>query len=222
MFKLVSKQSPKKYIEQARTLRVDSTVASSISDAMLESGDSFSIVAARGISTVYAGDLSGEGLLGSQGAAFLTLEYKSTSHTAYVKNGATGELIMMLVREARDNSWHEEGKSYARFGNATEARLWSNGRPVGVNYSESLMDVAPRSFSQEKAQMGASMIEVIKEKVGNSIRLFKQKGDGSRGMEIAAYTKVKNGPAVFRLVSKDVLDPVVAVAMSWFTAIDNK
>ncbi|GJP74575.1 hypothetical protein CLOP_g5134 [Closterium sp. NIES-67] len=184
MFKLVSKQSPKKYIEQARTLRVDSTVASSISDAMLESGDSFSIVAARGISTVYAGDLSGEGLLGSQGAAFLTLEYKSTSHTAYVKNGATGELIMMLVREARDNSWHEEGKSYARFGNATEARLWSNGRPVGVNYSESLMDVAPRSFSQEKAQMGASMIEVIKEKVGNSIRLFKQKGDGSRAWRL--------------------------------------
>eukprot|EP00475_Leptophrys_vorax_P032313 TRINITY_DN4973_c0_g1_i2.p1 TRINITY_DN4973_c0_g1~~TRINITY_DN4973_c0_g1_i2.p1 ORF type:complete len:223 (-),score=15.11 TRINITY_DN4973_c0_g1_i2:207-875(-) len=222
MFKLITKQSPKKYVEQARTLRVDSTTLKCLGETLLETGESFSVVTTRGISSVYSGDLSADGVAGGQGVPLVTMEYKTSAHTAYVKNGNTGELIMMLIREPRDNSWHEEGKTYARFGNATEARLWFNGRPVGVNYSETLVDIAPKAPSEEKAQMGASMIELVKEKVGNSLRLYKLKGDGSKGTELAAYTRVKNGPAVFRLLAKDVLDPVVAIVMAWFTTIDNK
>ena len=50
---------------------------------------------------------------------------------------------MMLVRELNDEPFHTEGKAYVRFGGATEGRLWCNGRPVGVNYSATLLDVAP-------------------------------------------------------------------------------
>eukprot|EP00475_Leptophrys_vorax_P032312 TRINITY_DN4973_c0_g1_i1.p1 TRINITY_DN4973_c0_g1~~TRINITY_DN4973_c0_g1_i1.p1 ORF type:complete len:133 (-),score=1.84 TRINITY_DN4973_c0_g1_i1:141-539(-) len=85
MFKLITKQSPKKYVEQARTLRVDSTTLKCLGETLLETGESFSVVTTRGISSVYSGDLSADGVAGGQGVPLVTMEYKTSAHTAYVK-----------------------------------------------------------------------------------------------------------------------------------------
>lgn len=75
--------------------------------------------------------------------------------------------------------------------------------------------------SEERSQTGASLVELYKEKQGNSIRLFKRKGNGEKGEEIAAFTKLRQGTGslcVFSLQKTDVVDPVVCLVMAWFTA----
>ena len=69
---------------------------------------------------------------------------------------------------------------------------------------------------------GAALVELVKQRAGNSVRLFKRKGDGSAGIEIGTFTRVRNGPSVFNLVVTDLVEPLVALTLAWYNMIDEK
>lgn len=220
MFKFLGGQSKKSYIEQARVIRADVASLKAIVDGMLEAGNTFTLLHGRNGMHVYPGDFTGGSAADSTGGPVLVLEYKSSHHCAYIKNGS-GELLMMLVREKAEDAYFDQTRRYASFGAQTEGRLYLNGSPVGVNYSNTAMDVAPKVTSEERSQTGASLVELYKEKQGNSLRLYKRKGNGEKGTEVAAFSRVKQGSGsmcVFSLMVTDFVDPVVCLVMAWFAA----
>lgn len=224
MFKFLGKQTPKRVVEEAKSIKVDKERLQERTSAFIQDGPSYTVITSGGKRTVYSGDLSTQGpKVAPQGPPLLVFEYKSSHHAAAVKNGDTGEVLMMLVREPDEEQWHDPSKgTYVAIGGNTQGRLYLNGSPVGVNYSKQLMDVAPRVSVGERAELGATLVECVKVKKGNSVSLHKRKGNGSVGAEVAAFTKLKGGISVFNLIDPEVVDPIVAITMLWYNTIDEE
>lgn len=174
---------------------------------------------------VFAGDLSAEDIsVVSQIRPLVSLEYKASSHTAVVKHGVTGDVLMMLVRETTDDPWYSDGSGYrCAFGAATEPRLYANGRPVAVVLGKQFLDAAPspQVNGAERPQLGASMVELVRKREGSSVMFHRRKKDNTRGSQVAIYNKVRGTSAVFKLTVDNVVDPIVLLVMAWFVTFEE-
>eukprot|EP00850_Spirogloea_muscicola_P015734 SM000123S25846 [mRNA] locus=s123:232668:233996:- [translate_table: standard] len=168
---------------------------------------------------VYAGDVSAEGAAElNQLKPLLYLEHHPSTRSASIKDGATGEVIMLLVREHNDYPWHSGDNYRCSVGGATEVRLYANGRPVGVQFVKDRLFAALSSQidGSERPTLGPSMVELQKSKNGNSFVFTAKKREGEPGEEVGTYLGVKSS-AVLRLRGTTGVDPIVLIVLSWFS-----
>lgn len=230
MGQMLTKQSPKIVVEQARALKVDPLVLAAVRDNIWQAGNSMTLIPSRGSMlpdrNAYSGDLSKENVYAiCQVRPLLSFEYRSSHHTAIVKHGLTGEVLMMLVREPSDNQWFGENRSVG-CGGETEARLYANGSPIGVDISTEFLDVIPppvediRVIGREVT--GASMTELmkVKDKEKRRLVLYRKKDDGTQGSALAAYTKIRKRMGVFRILDPEAIDPIASLALAWYNTIE--
>eukprot|EP00270_Netrium_digitus_P011798 TRINITY_DN376_c0_g1_i1.p1 TRINITY_DN376_c0_g1~~TRINITY_DN376_c0_g1_i1.p1 ORF type:complete len:230 (-),score=47.75 TRINITY_DN376_c0_g1_i1:318-1007(-) len=224
-----SKQTPKKIVDQAKAYQVDSTPLSKIRESISHGSSVVTYWASKGkLSSecyVYPGDSSADDpALLKNTTPLLCLEYKKKENAAVVKDGVTGDVLMMLVREQNDEGWHGGDTFRCACGARTEARLYANGRPVAVSYGKESLDVSPKlqGKGEDRVQLGASMVELIKVKQGNTLNLLLRKKDGSHGSQAGTFSKVRGTGAVLHLTAENTADPVVMVAMAWYNLNDEQ
>lgn len=225
-----SVQSPKNIVEQAKYFRTDVEPLNAIRAEIASAGNVVTLKPAKGKTGtekhVFAGDLSAEDTSGlSNVRPLFSLEYRTRNHCALVKSADTGDVLMMLVKEYNDNPWYDDNQKAWKctFGGATEARLYANGRPVGVSFRQDYLNAAPASQvnGEERPQVGASMVELLKVRQSPSLIFAQRKKDGSAGKEVAIYSRTR-GASILRISDTAAADPIVLATMAWFVNLDEK
>eukprot|EP00271_Cylindrocystis_brebissonii_P014323 TRINITY_DN35640_c0_g1_i1.p1 TRINITY_DN35640_c0_g1~~TRINITY_DN35640_c0_g1_i1.p1 ORF type:complete len:239 (-),score=33.54 TRINITY_DN35640_c0_g1_i1:863-1579(-) len=237
MGQVAGKTSKPILVEQAKMSKTDTAVLDQLRTTLKETGNVVTFRPLKGSHlnkdrNVYAGDLSVEDkqtLL--QIRPLVVLEYNGSSHTAVVKHGVTGEILMRLVRELNDDPWYGGGKNAdslrCSIGGNTEPRLYVNGRPVAVDCGRNFMSCVPTpsATADPLAELGASMVELLKKVDGrNGMELYRRKNDNSPGSHVATYTRVRNGTAaVLKMASPEapVVDPLTLLVIVWFVMIEQ-
>ncbi|CAI7927393.1 unnamed protein product [Closterium sp. NIES-54] len=202
---------------------------------------------------VYSGDLSAEDFRAvKQIRPLLRLEYLRGQNAANIRHGLTGEVLMMVVTEASDGEWNQRPGLSFRCGPETEARVYSNGLPVGINICSNYLAISPPPVQNalcmplpcvgrfdtfvfvcvdeippmqqdgSNFDFGPSMVELVKTWENRALVLSHREPGGYPGAKVAAFTKVGgHRVSVFRLLDKGALDPIVAIALSWFNDVET-
>ncbi|CAI5534727.1 unnamed protein product [Closterium sp. Naga37s-1] len=142
---------------------------------------------------VYSGDLSAEDFRAvKQIRPLLRLEYLRGQNAANIRHGLTGEVLMMVVTEASDGEWNQRPGLNFRCGPETEARVYSNGLPVGINICSNYLAISPPPVQQDGSNFdfGPSMVELVKTWENRALVLSHREPGGYPGAKVAAFTKV--------------------------------
>ncbi|CAI7788616.1 unnamed protein product [Closterium sp. NIES-53] len=166
---LLSKISPLETIEHAKKHRAEPVVLSVLRENLGNAHNSVTLFPARGAMShdrlVYSGDLSAEDFRAvKQIRPLLRLEYLRGQNAANIRHGLTGEVLMMVVTEASDGEWNQRPGLSFRCGPETEARVYSNGLPVGINICSNYLAISPPPVQQDGSNFdfGPSMVELVK------------------------------------------------------------
>eukprot|EP00475_Leptophrys_vorax_P010799 TRINITY_DN17376_c0_g1_i1.p1 TRINITY_DN17376_c0_g1~~TRINITY_DN17376_c0_g1_i1.p1 ORF type:complete len:159 (+),score=0.07 TRINITY_DN17376_c0_g1_i1:287-763(+) len=148
MGQLFTKVTIEPIVERAKKHRVDGVVLSVLRENLASANNAVTLFPARGALNhdrlVYSGDLSTEDYRAvRQIRPLLRLEYISGQHAAFVKHGLTGEVLMILVTEVTEGEWEHSPGFKFQCGEESEARVYSNGLPVGVNISSNYLAISP-------------------------------------------------------------------------------
>ncbi|GJP32175.1 hypothetical protein CLOM_g2961 [Closterium sp. NIES-68] len=226
---LFTKISPIETIEQAKKHRAEPVVLSVLRENLGNAHHSVTLFPARGAMShdrlVYSGDLSAEDFRAvKQIRPLLRLEYLRGQNAANIRHGLTGEVLMMVVTEASEGEWNQRSGLSFRCGPETEARVYSNGLPVGINISSNYLAISPPPVQQDgpNFDFGPSMVELVKTWENRALVLSHRDGDGFAGTRVAAFTQVGgHRVSVFRLLDGGAVDPIVAIALSWFNDVET-
>ncbi|CAI5481064.1 unnamed protein product [Closterium sp. Yama58-4] len=207
-----------KTIEHAKKHRAEPVVLSVLRENLGNAHNSVTLFPARGAMShdrlVYSGDLSAEDFRAvKQIRPLLRLEYLRGQNAANIRHGLTGEVLMMVVTELSDGEWNQRPGLSFRCGPETEARVYSNGLPVGINISSNYLAISPPPVQQDGStlDLGPSMVELVKTWENRALVLSHREPGGYPGAKVAAFTKVgghrnKRSPSEAAMGSEPAMD----------------